>query len=48
MEKIEYSALSIVQLYLEKLEQLTLDERKVLIRSIDLINNPVFITDAKL
>ncbi len=37
------NGMRIVELYLEKLEKLNDDERRVLIRTIDLLNHPVFI-----
>ncbi len=44
MEKLEMKGMRIVELYLEKLEKLNDDERRVLIRTIDLLNHPIFIT----
>jgi len=42
MEKINYDAIEIVKMYLLKLEDMNEEERRVLIKSIDLINNPFF------
>jgi len=38
MEKIEYSGMEIITLYLRKLEQLNPDERRTIIKAIELIN----------
>jgi len=45
MEKLEYNGIEIVRLYLEKLELLTEEERRILIKTIDLLNHPVFISN---
>lgn len=46
MEQLETKNLDIVRLFLEKLENLNEDERRVLIKSIDIINHTVFLVDA--
>lgn len=38
-------ALKIVRLYLEKLEALSAEERKILLKTIDFLNQPVFVTN---
>ena len=43
MEKIEYSGMEIITLYLRKLEQLNPDERRVILKAIELINHPFFV-----
>lgn len=43
MKKINEN-LKIPQLFLEKLELLTREERQVLIKTIDILNHPIFIT----
>ena len=45
MDKIEYSGLKIVGLYLEKLELLNEQERAVITKTIDLLNHPVFVAE---
>lgn len=48
MEEINFKGISIVNLYLEKLEILNGREREVLIKTIDILNNPLFITGKKI
>jgi hypothetical protein len=45
MEKIEYSGITIIKLYLQKLELLNDRERATLIGAIELINTPLFIAN---
>ena len=43
MEELTYKGQAIVFLYLNKLELLNDEERRVLIAAINLINNPLFV-----
>lgn len=45
MKEIEYKGLDIVKLFLEKLEKLNDKERAVIIRTIEMLNNPMFLTN---
>lgn len=42
MEELEIKNIDIVRMYLQKLEQFNDEERRVLIKTIDLINHPMF------
>lgn len=44
MEKENFINIKIVCLFLEKVELLTKEERKILIHTIDIINHPIFIS----
>lgn len=44
MEKLEFVGMEIVRLYLVKLEELNEEERRVLIKTIDILNHPFFIS----
>jgi hypothetical protein len=47
MEEKQYNGLEVVKLFLEKIELLTDKERQVIIKTIDILNNPLFITKEK-
>lgn len=44
MEKISYDGIKILELYLEKLELLSEEERRVFVKTIDILNHPILIT----
>lgn len=46
MEQLEFKHTDIVLLFLQKLEALNERERAVLIRTIEIINTPMFVTNA--
>ncbi len=45
MKELELKNIEVVVLFLQKLEKLTDEERKTLIKTIQLINNPMFISN---
>lgn len=45
MKKLNYEGIEIVGMYLEKLELLNEKERGILIQTIHLLNNPMYISD---
>ncbi len=45
MEELEYKNIEVVILFLQKLEIMNEHERKVLIHTIELLNNPMFVTN---
>ena len=45
MKELEYNGMTILTLFLEKLEKLTDREREVVIQSIEMINKPIFVSD---
>lgn len=45
MKELEYKNIEIVRLFLEKVEKLNERERATLIKTIELLNTPVFISN---